>query len=133
MSVECPKCGSNASFVEDGPDILIKCLCGLLRPVLTKSKEGRYVVHQAPAYQATLPKNGTLKQECLMVLADNYPRRMNSTEIAANIKGNTNALSTAMLGLLYLGLVTRLEVNRGQVGGSLWELSETAKNLLNIK
>ena len=131
--LECPKCGQKSARYEvTKVDVYLRCLCGLCQLVAT-TLEYITIVHTDSGDKVSLPRHGTKLWHCLMMV--NGLSRASSLEITdrLNLDGHEFTVSdvaSQLTVLRYKGLVQSTDNKRGQVGGSTWECTDSAKKLL---
>lgn len=78
-----------------------------------------------------IPEVGTKMHRCFRSLAVVYPRKMCTKDVALDAKLTPKETSALLVALMARGLVDQVERRRGLQGGSIWQLSLTAHQLLN--
>lgn len=130
----CPKCGSKHSwFEEEGDDLIQRCLCGLTRFLIREMEDGTTVLRSGVRVpDVTLPAEGTKIYRCLIAVRDAHPRHIMTGDIASRtgLKGKETA--SLVVTLMGRGLLERVSARRGLLGGSIWKLTVTARELLEI-
>lgn len=135
MRTECPKCYSpNASYVKDGHDLLLRCLCGYFKVVFTTLGTAT-VVNRDHGVDVKLPRFGSNLYKtlaCVSIL--DYP---NSAEVTQRLQElgvdhNVSDVSSYLTILRGKGLVEPTVIRRGVAGGSTWILTEIAAQLLAV-
>jgi hypothetical protein len=133
LKTECPKCGSaNARFVQEGPDIVLKCLCGVNKVVQT-TLDQMVITRSETGPNIKLPRVDTHLHRTLMAV---YTLdEATSHEITQNLieSGQAYSVSDVTTYLTFLrikGLVVQVVVRRGTAGGSSWTLTEAAEDLI---
>ena len=86
-----------------------------------------------PSQQVNLPRIGTKIHVCLLAIAREYPRKVSSGEIAHITRFQAKDTASLMGTLMARGLLARVEERRGMPGGSIWELTPRAIELLDAK
>lgn len=134
MKESCPHCGSpNAWYVRTETDLVLKCTCGVNKVVFSTLGTMEMEHNDAPQ-EARLPRTGTFLHATLMALM--VLEIANSREVTERLKeaGYTFSVSDVSSYLTILrakGLVVVLEARRGTPGGSTWQLSDVAEDLLS--
>jgi hypothetical protein len=135
MRTNCPKCGSpNARFEKTKYDLLIVCLCGLRKLVFTTLKDIE-IEHNARPQDVSLPRQNTHLHNTLVCLWAIEPATSKEVTDTLVLRGHTFTVSDVSSYLMMLrarGLVRVVEYRRGVPGGSTWELSDIADELLGV-
>lgn len=135
MRTECPKCGSHGAWFEHTTyDKILRCLCGYHKVVETKLEQ-MTIQHNDHGADIKLPKRDTHLWNTLMVLSVIGPA--NSAEITERLNGlgkefSVSDVASYLTILRSKGLVVAVEIRRGVVGGSTWELTEVCSDLIGI-
>lgn len=134
-NIECPKCGSQSSWMErTRTDLVQRCLCGYLK-VLFTTIETTQIEHNDSGEDVKLPKKGTKLWETLMILTvEDEPSSGDITE-RLNLLGKdytSSDVSSYLTILRSKGLVLTVDSRRGIAGGSTWTLTDKAADLLGI-
>lgn len=136
MKLECPKCGSKSAWYEKTrTDLALKCLCGYYRVVFTTLVDGTTIEHRDKSEEVKLPKEGTHLRATLMALVAVEPANSREITQALNDLGKPFTVSDVSSYLTMLrvkGLVDSLDNKRGVPGGSTWELTDAASELLGL-
>jgi hypothetical protein len=133
-AVECPKCYSQSAWLKrEGPDTVLRCLCGLYR-VVASTLETITIEKVAPENEATLPRRGTKLWDCLTVLAGLAPARTDEITVGVNAarsdEQSLSDIASQLTVLRYKRLVVALDSRKGHAGGSTWELTPRSRTLL---
>lgn len=137
MSIECPKCKAKRVWFErQGPDVWLRCLCGLMKLVHTdlKTIEDMAEAGRGKKFKISLPREGS---RLLMILeALNYYGKATTPDIKLWLESkgfsNTKTEISSYLTLMKpRGLVKILVRGKGVSGGSVWALTDEALHLLN--
>lgn len=133
QSVECPKCGSSGAWTtKTKTDVVMRCLCGLYR-VLSTTIETVEIRHQDPSEKVNLPRRGSNLWDTLAVLAVIGPASTREVTERLEYLGrdfSPSDVSTYLAVLRSKGLVLQLNARRGQLGGSTWDVTDTADRLI---
>jgi hypothetical protein len=136
VKTECPNCGSPSARYEitNKVDITLRCLCGY-RKVVYSELESVKVQHNDSRDEVKLPKRDTFLWKTLHTLVILSPA--NSAEITQALvdRGHTFTVSDVSSYLTILrskGLVEAPESKRGVQGGSTWNLTLRATELLGV-
>lgn len=130
---KCPRCRGRSWLEESNGDIVQRCLCGLHK-YIQREVEGLTILTTAVEQEdIRLPALGTKIYKCLLAVADQYPKPINTIDIAlkAGLQNKETAALTAMLRIR--GLLERVSERRGVVGGSIWILTMPAARQLKVK
>lgn len=134
-NLECPKCGSQSSWMEKTrTDLVQRCLCGYLK-VLFTTVQTIEIENNDSGDDVKLPKKGTKLWETLMILT--AEDEASSGEITERLKlmgkdYTTSDVSSYLTILRSKGLVLTVDSRRGISGGSTWTLTDKAADLLGI-
>lgn len=135
MKTECPKCGSRGAWFEQTVyDKVLRCLCGYHKVVETKLEQ-MLVHHNDHGADIKLPKRDTHLWNTLMVLSVIGPA--NSADITERLNGlgkdfSVSDVASYLTILRAKGLVMAIEVRRGVVGGSTWDLTDICSDMVGI-
>lgn len=133
MKADCPKCGStNASYEKTHCDLVLKCVCGFRKVVFTTLAEIE-VMHNDPVSEVKLPKVGTHLHNTLVCLWSIEPansREVTDTLILHGHDYSVSDVSSYLMMLRGRSLVQVIDYRRGVAGGSTWELTDIASELL---
>ena len=129
LKVECPKCGGQAWFREEGPDLWLRCMCGLLKLVKTKLATAEIErIDGGP--EVTLPRAPSKLFDALAAMALYGEASTQAVTEAVNaMRGDRQSsgdVSGQLTVLRYKGLVEVVTQRRGLPGGSLWRLTAAA-------
>lgn len=131
--IECPKCSSkNAYLVRKGYDVVLRCTCGMHMVMQTELEQ---ITIEHTEIDVKLPKEGTNLRKTLNVLASMVTATSGEVQQALKDQGATFDMSDTSTYLTILkskGLVFRVTVRRSVAGGSTWELTDSARDLLGI-
>jgi hypothetical protein len=83
--------------------------------------------------EARLPAQDTKIYKCLLAVAHCWPSTIMTLEVAHAAALQGKETSALMAVLSARGLVERLEERRGLVGGSIWQLTNTAAGMMQLK
>lgn len=135
-SLECPKCGSQSSWIEKTrTDLVQRCLCGYLKVIFT-TIESVQIEHNDSGDDVKLPKQGTKLWETLMILTVEDEASSGEITERLNLMGkdyNVSDVSSYLTILRSKGLVLTVDSRRGISGGSTWTLTDKAADLLGIR
>lgn len=135
MRTECPKCASpSARIVREGPDIVLKCMCGLLRVLETTLGMMSSVKMDAGA-DVRLPRPKSNLHKTLMVVS--ILPEPTSAEVTERLQDlgvdhNVSDVSSYLTILRSKGLVETTVIRRGVAGGSSWRLTLASMGLLQL-
>jgi len=133
MKADCPKCGSsNASYEKTHCDLTLVCFCGYRRLVFSTLNDIE-VLHNDPIQDTKLPKVGTHLHNTLVCLWSIEPANSREVTDTLSMHGHPYTVSDVSSYLMMLrgrNLVTVLESRRGVPGGSTWECTSIALELL---
>lgn len=133
VQTDCPKCGSDRAWYEACEiDLTLRCRCGFHKVVYT-TLEQVSIQHNTPRGKVRLPKAGTHLSKTLRCLS--AMESANSAEVTQALVDmgndfNVSSVSSYLTILRSMGLVETLESKRGILGGSTWNLTDPAKQLL---
>lgn len=133
--LECPKCSSMSSWFEKSrTDLTHVCLCGYLKVVFT-TLESMTIENNDSGSDVKLPRKDTKLWETLMVLATEV--KASSAEVTKRLSemGKSYTVSDVASYLTILrskGLVVVVDTGRGVLGGSTWELTQRARELVGL-
>lgn len=134
-NLECPKCGSQSSWIEKGrTDLTQRCLCGYLK-VLFTTIESVQIEHNDSGDDVKLPKKGTKLWETLMILTVEDEASSGDITERLQLMGKdytSSDVSSYLTILRSKGLVLTVDSRRGIAGGSTWTLTDKAADLLGI-
>lgn len=147
MKIECPKCGSpNARYSKSTYDLELVCYCGYRKVVFTLLKdslEGPLGECNDSGPEVKLPRAGTNFSKTLLVLS--VLPEGTSAEITCRLNDlngkffedeegwlTVSDVSSYLTILRSKGLVDRVEIRRGVVGGSTWTLTDAAIDLMGF-
>lgn len=134
-NLECPKCGSQSSWMEKTrTDLVQRCLCGYLK-VLFTTVESVEIEHNDSGDDVKLPKQGTKLWDTLMILTVEDEASSGEITERLTLMGKTYTTSDVSSYLTILrskGLVLTVDSRRGVAGGSTWTLTDKAADLLGI-
>lgn len=85
-----------------------------------------------PQNEVKLPRPGTKMRKCLNAVAEAYPHEITTSEIANRAELKLKITSALLTPLMYRGLVERVKERCGVKGGSSWELTVKARELLKV-
>lgn len=135
MRTECPKCGSHsARYVKEGPDLLLRCLCGYHKVVYTQLGTIQ-VMHSDSGVDVRLPKPKSNLHKTLMVVSildEPYSSEVTERMQDLGVDRNVSDVSSYLTILRSKGLVETVVVRRGMVGGSTWRLTPASLRLLKL-
>ncbi len=135
MKTDCPKCGSpHAWYEKTYCDLSIVCMCGY-RKVVYSTLNDMEIIHNLPAADAKLPKVGTHLHNtltCLWSIEPANSREVTDTLIMHGYKYTVSDVSSYLMILRSRSLVEVIDYKRGIAGGSTWELTDIATELLGI-
>ncbi len=135
MKTECPKCASkNAWYEKTYCDLTLACMCGY-RKVVYSTMDDIEVMHNTPVQDVKLPKVGTHLHNTLVCLWSIEPANSREVTDTLILHGNQYTVSDVSSYLMILrsrSLVEVLEYKRGVAGGSTWELTSIATDLLGV-
>jgi len=134
LELPCPKCGAKTTRIEEvDRELVQRCTCGLTA-WLERSLANGTVAHRAVTRLAdtTLPRKASKLYRCLLAVSESYPESTTTALVCKFTGFHMKEVSSMMLALMGRGLITRLEIRRGLVGGSVWALTVRAKSLLNL-
>jgi len=80
-----------------------------------------------------LPRVGTKLRACLLAIARRYPEETSTKQVRLGAQLEGKEVSSLLVLLMARGLIARVSAGQGATGGSLWELSQEAIELLQIK
>lgn len=124
----CPKCGATVLWVEKCLGVVsIRCYCGLCVPIQTELEDGMKII-RAVQPALLLPRTGSKLSKCLRVLRDMGVAT--SGELAVRLNQTVVYTSTQLCTLEGRGLLVRLDMKKGEKGGSTWQLSILATQAL---
>lgn len=131
----CPKCGARFTWTEwEGQCLAQRCVCGLNRYLYHESSDGITVMKRAaPASDIRVPTPGTKRHKCVVVMVDEFPRKLSTTGIAEGCGLLPKETSAIMVLLMTTGVATRVERRKGFTGGSIWSLSDEALELMEVR
>lgn len=136
MATECPKCyGLSAHLCKTRTDLALKCTCGYYK-VLYTTLEAMQIEHRDAGPDVKLPKRNTFLWDTLLVVQVSEPASTGqiTERLVLMGRGFTSSDVSSYLSILRVkGLVQQLEVKRGIPGGSVWEITDAAEELLNGK
>lgn len=133
MKTDCPKCGSpSARYMKTRTDLFIVCLCGERKLIFTTLEEIS-IAHTDSAQKVKLPRRDTHLWSTLMVLSVLEPAT--SGELTERLRDlgkpfEISDVSSYLTILRSKGLVTQLLVRRGVAGGSTWQTTDRAQDLV---
>lgn len=133
MIVDCPKCASTqATYRADGPDLVLRCLCGYHKVVYTTLGTAE-IMHSDAGTSVRLPKQGTHLRKTLMAvecleIATTAEITLRLHELRAAYSASDVASYLTILRAK--GLVDTTTSRRGVAGGSTWVLTDAAEDLL---
>lgn len=134
-NLECPKCGSQSSWMEKTrTDLVQRCLCGYLK-VLFTTVESVEIEHNDSGDDVKLPKQGTKLWDTLMILTVEDEASSGEITERLTLMGKaytTSDVSSYLTILRSKGLVLTVDSRRGVAGGSTWTLTDKAADLLGI-
>lgn len=134
-NLECPKCGSQSSWMEKTrTDLVQRCLCGYLK-VLFTTVQTIEIEHNDSGEDVKLPKKGTKLWDTLMILTAEDEASSGEITERLNLMGKdytTSDVSSYLTILRSKGLVLTVDSRRGVAGGSTWTLTDKAADLLGI-
>jgi hypothetical protein len=136
MRVDCPKCFSqSARYEKSTTDLTLVCLCGYRKLVFTTLLDGMTIEHRTAPSSVKLPRENTHLRITLTTLSTIEPA--NSKEITDRLVELGQAftvsdVSSYLTMLRAKGLVEALDSKRGVPGGSTWQLTDRASDLLGI-
>jgi hypothetical protein len=131
MRHQCPKCSRQSAWIEKSiHDLTLRCLCGYHKVVFSKLET---VVPVVQTRDVRLPKSDTNLWFTVMVLW--VLERATSAEITERLVdlGKAFTVSDVSSYLTILrgkGLVETVELRRRMAGGSTWEISTEAQELI---
>lgn len=138
IKADCPKClSANARYVVDGPDIILRCLCGLHKVVHTTLKT-MTITHRDTEEQARLPRRNSKLYRTLAVLYVVAPATTQQvTEMLELGRHSTDDkeeytvsdVASQLTVLKYRRLVDVVSRRKGVPGGSTWDMTSTARRL----
>lgn len=133
MRTECPKCGSQNAWIEDTRmDSTLRCMCGLCK-VLSTRMGTMVITHSDTAENLKLPRKETRLWDTMMVL--HGLKLASSSEVTRSLMDLGRAfsvpdVSSYLTVLRTKGLVRTVEMRKGTIGGSTWELTEPCVKLI---
>lgn len=130
---KCPKCGGSSWYTKDKNDVWQRCLCGLNKLVHTTLEAGISIHHSDKPSQESLPRSGTKLHTCLQAVRATHPGKPTTRDVSQLTGENTSDTASQLTVLMHKGLVERVEERRGVAGGSTWQLTFMAKQILNIR
>lgn len=130
MKLECPKCSGCARLEEDGPDIWMRCICGFMKLVYSRLENGMTIRSTGTVSEKSLPRNGSKLSKCLGQLAVLEPAT--TKEVADRLNQNSSDTASQLTVLMAKGLTLRETERKGVKGGSTWELTERAREVLGL-
>lgn len=134
MKADCVKCGSeNAWYEKSHCDLEIVCRCGFRKLIFTTLRDEMEVMHNDPSPSVKLPKVGTHLHSTLVCLWSVEPA--NSKEVTDTLwmhgyRYSVSDVSSYLMMLRGRSLVHVLDYKRGVPGGSTWETTTLANDLL---
>jgi len=135
LNTDCPKCLSHSAWLSrEGPDILLKCLCGFLKVVETTLGSMK-VEHSDTGSEVRLPRPKTHLHRTLMCLSIlDLPSSAEVTERLQDLGVNRDVsdVSSYLTILKTKGLVETVVVRRGMTGGSTWRLTNRSIELIGF-
>jgi hypothetical protein len=135
MKADCPKCGSpNARYQKSDYDLTLVCTCGFRKVVFT-TLDTLEIMHNSSPADAKLPRVGTHLHNTLVCLSSIEPansREVTDTLTFQGFEYTVSDVSSYLMMLRTRGLVEVLEYKRGVPGGSTWELTAVANELLGV-
>ena len=136
MKIECPKCYSpSAVLIKEGKRIVIKCLCGIEKEV--GSEHGEITIaHNEIEENIQLPRKDTKLLKCLGAMATLSPA--STAEVTEELQNrgedwSADEVASFLTVLRYKGLVEVVNYRKGISGGSTWELTDVAEELMHRK
>jgi len=131
---ECPKCGSEGAYLKvEGPDLWLRCLCGLNKLMSTKLKT-MIIENVDSGVVVTLPKPGTKLWDALQVVLAYGPANSDHvtemTNLSRRDRQTVSEVSSQLTVLKHKGLIEALDHRKGLPGGSTWKITARASALL---
>jgi len=121
----CPKCKSEKIWFEvHDSQTLKRCMCGFSMWIFKVTRDGSTLRRG----KVSLPRKDTKLFQLLVLVLRNAPTT--TQQLANSSDDESSRVGTRMSVLHASGLVTKLVDNKGKAGGSVWELSKRAKELL---
>ncbi|KVR21705.1 hypothetical protein WK13_34775 [Burkholderia ubonensis] len=116
----------------DGPDLVLRCLCGLHRVVST-TLDSELGEPPAPKAGMQLPANGTRLYKALAAIA--ALGEPTSGQVAEWLRAQgesytTSEASTCLTVLSQRNYVYRVHTRKNEVGGSTWALTDACADLM---
>lgn len=138
MHITCPKCQSATAHIEaEDTDIWIRCFCGYRKVIHTTLDSTMSIEHIDMEGKVTIPKKGSKLLECLAALVTlGKASTADIHDLISNRNGSTMTpaeVATFLTILRYRGLVQVVVLRKGISGGSIWEPTEEALELIFSK
>ena len=133
--MDCPKCSATSAWYKrDGPDLVLRCLCGYHK-VVASELESADLTYVGTPINLKLPQRLSNLWFTLVVIAS--LELANTAEITERLEelGKVFSRSDVASYLAIMrtkGLVETTEVRRGVAGGSTWRVTEACAELLEI-
>lgn len=135
MGIECPKCGATSAWYRrEGPDLLLRCLCGYLAVMATTLEEVS-LIPSAPRAAMRVPRWGTNLWYVLMVtvaLEESTTHEIRERLAELGKVFSLSEVASALTVMRSKGLVEATIVRRRIAGGSTWRASERCLQLLEV-
>lgn len=152
MRLSCPKCHSaHARYTKTEHDLILKCYCGYQKVVFTTlvhTLEGPLGDDEDEG-AVKMPRAGTNLHKTMMVLSIlpegnslDVTERFNELNGLFRVRGSVilkhllltvSDVSSYLTILRSKGLVERTHIRRGVAGGSTWQLTEEAIDLMGLE
>jgi hypothetical protein len=138
QKLECPKCYKcRAWFERDGPDTVLRSMCGVHTIVATEGPAHTVIEHAETSNRIVrLPQPGSALSATLGQLAIMEPANSLDVTQSLALAGRpltVGDVSSYLTILRVKGLVIVTDQRRGMPGGSTWALSITARKLLGVQ
>lgn len=135
MRTECPKCESKAAqIMRDGPDIVLKCLCGFLKVLETTLGTMKAVkIDSGADVRMPRPKSNLFKTlMCVSILDEPTSAEVTQRLQDLGVDHNVSDVSSYLTILRSKGLVETTVIRRGVAGGSSWRLTQATLGLMHL-